>query len=79
MSFARKTFLMVVTILAVGLCVRNCTQHMDPVQVIGTSFPFGIRHEYMVVIVLEEPLDEEVLKAYSMDALSNYNLHKEDN
>ena len=79
MSFARKTILMVIAIIAVSLCIRGCTKTIGPVQVVDVSSPFWGPHEYMVVIVLEEPLDEEILKAHIMDALSNYNLNKENN
>tara|TARA_R110002051_G_scaffold164628_1_gene235561 strand:- start:1140 stop:1316 length:177 start_codon:yes stop_codon:yes gene_type:complete len=52
---------------------------MDPVQIVDISSPFWGPTEHLILIVLEEPLDEEILKAHIMDALSNYNLNKENN
>ena len=92
-SFTKNTYIIVITILCIALTLRAaiCLFSHDhkvlalesPVEVNYLDSPiWGPRaglHQYMAAITLESKIDEEVLEAYIVDALSNYNLHKEDN
>jgi len=80
------TILCLALTLRAGLCLmshEHATNALGTVEVNYLDSPiWGPRaglHQYMAAITLESKIDEEVLEAYIVDALSNYNLNKENN